>query len=252
MYVGGARPWIATVDGEPLQTSKGVPIRFASEANAVRAAKVAIGALLPADELQAAMTDLGDYWLYRFDVASERLARYFSRSAASRTDAQLRSILSDGGFSVRLQMTPQVADIVRASVHENVALIKSIPQQYLKNVEGMVMRSVQAGRDIGTLTKDLQSQYGVTRRRAALIARDQNNKATSVFQETRRKQLGIKEAVWMHSHAGKKPRRTHVAMNGKRYDVSKGMWDEDEGKYVFPGELINCRCVSRSVIPALD
>ena len=53
----------------------------------------------------------------------------------------------------------------------------------------------------------------------------------------------------MHSHAGKKPRPSHVRMNGKTYDVKQGMWDSAEGRYVFPGELINCRCTSRSVIP---
>jgi len=250
--VGGARPWVAMVDGQPLTTSKGVPIRFSTKAAAVTAARAFVGELLPADLLQTAMSDLGDYWLGQFDLAAPRLARWFSKSSSMRTDEQLRSILRDGGFSVRFNPTPEHLDVLRASVHENVALIKSIPQQYLKNVEGMVMRSVQRGRELSTLTRELRAQYGVTKRRAALIARDQNSKATSAYQEARRTTLGITEAVWMHSHGGREPRPTHVAMDGKRYKVAKGMWDSAEGKYVWPGELINCRCVSRSIIPALD
>jgi len=62
-------------------------------------------------------------------------------------------------------------------------------------------------------------------------------------------ELGITEAVWMHSHAGKVPRPTHVAMNGTRFKVAEGMWDSAEGKFIQPGELINCRCTSRSVLP---
>jgi SPP1 gp7 family putative phage head morphogenesis protein len=145
-------------------------------------------------------------------------------------------------------MTPAMQDISKATVNANVALIKSIPQQYLRNVEGIVMRSVQTGRDLGALSKDLQKQFGVTKRRAALISRDQNNKATSAFQRARQQELGITRAVWMHSHAGKEPRPTHVAMNGKTYDINKGMWDADEKEWVFPGQLINCRCTSRSVV----
>jgi SPP1 gp7 family putative phage head morphogenesis protein len=251
-YVGGVRPWMATVDGEPLRTSKGAAIRFGSEAAALRAARVAIGDLLPADELQAAMSDLGDYWLDQFDTASQRLARFFATSSSRRTDSQLRGILRDGGFSVKFQMTPGVRDVVRAAVHENVALIKSIPEQYLKSVEGAVMRSVQTGRDLSTLSKHLQKQYGVTKRRAAFIARDQNNKATAVIQNARQRDLGITTAVWMHSHGGKTPRRTHLANDGKKFDIRKGWYDPDVGEYILPGQLPNCRCVMRSVIPGLQ
>jgi hypothetical protein len=38
-------------------------------------------------------------------------------------------------------------------------------------------------------------------------------------------------------------------MNGKRYLISKGMWDSAAKKWVRPGELIGCRCVGRSVLP---
>lgn len=250
-FVGGKRPWISTVNGEPLRTSKGAVIRFGSEATAVAAARRFVGDLLPADELQALMSDVGEYWLARFDEAAPRLARFFAKGSAMRTDAQLRTILRDGGFSVKLQMTPEVLDVVRAAVHENVSLIKSIPQQYLKNVEGAVMRSVQTGRDLHTLTNHLQKQYGVTRRRAAFIARDQNNKATAVIQNARQRQIGITQAVWIHSHGGKTPRRTHLANDGKTFDVAKGWYDPDVGEYILPGQLPNCRCVMKSIIPGL-
>jgi len=239
-YVGGVRPWLAVVDGEPMRNKSGAAIRFKTEVTATLAARRFIGDILPASELQAVMDDLAEHWTSRFDVMAERMGRYFARAAASRTEGQMRAILRDAGWTVKMRMSPAVRDVVEASVRENVGLIKSIPQQHLKEVQGLVMRSVQRGRDLSTLAKDLRKRYGVTKRRAALIARDQNNKATSAFQEARRIELGIKEAVWMHSHAGKKPRPTHVAMDGKRYKVDEGMYDSAEGEYVWPGQLINC------------
>lgn len=110
------------------------------------------------------------------------------------------------------------------------------------------MRSVQRGGDMGQLSKELQKEFGVTKLRAALISRDQNIKATSAFTRARQIELGITEAVWMHSHAGKEPRPTHVKMNGKRYNVTEGMYDPAEKRNISPGELINCRCTSKSVI----
>jgi SPP1 gp7 family putative phage head morphogenesis protein len=205
----------------------------------------------PANELRDAMAKLSRLWLYNFDKLADRLAEFFATDVASRSDTQLAKALREAGFSVNFVITPAMRDIIQATIHENVSLIKSIPQQYLNGVEGHVMRSVQAGRDLGTLSKALTKTYGVTKRRAALIARDQNNKATAALNRARQTELGITEAVWVHSSAGKHPRPTHVKMNGKRYDISEGMYDSAEGRYVMPGELINCRCHSRSVIPGL-
>lgn len=205
----------------------------------------------PADALRAAVRALGRRWTRKWNEAAPKLAKWFAQSAATRSDAVLRAILKDAGISVEFRMTPAMRDVAKATVYQNVQLIKSIPQQYLGKVEGIVMRGVQEGRDLGYVAKELRAQFGVTRRRAALIARDQNNKATSAFNRARQIELGIEEAIWLHSRAGKEPRPTHVANDGERYDVAKGWWDPAERKRVWPGQLINCRCTSRSIIPAL-
>jgi hypothetical protein len=41
-------------------------------------------------------------------------------------------------------------------------------------------------------------------------------------------------------------------MNGTKYDVNKGMWDPAVKRWIFLGEEINCRCFSRSIIPAFS
>lgn len=206
----------------------------------------------PAMELRRTIRKLGRRWERNFDRAAPELAAYFAQAAQDRTDAALRDILRRGGFSVRFKATAAQNDVFQATVGENVGLIKSIAQQHLKNAEVQVMQSVSQGRKLSDLTRDLQENYGVTKRRAALIARDQNNKATATMQRVRQQELGITTAIWVHSAGGKKPRPSHVAMNGKPYDVAKGMWDPDENKWIRPGELISCRCVSKSIIPGFD
>lgn len=206
----------------------------------------------PADALLRAVKNLAKRWLKRFEATAPKLATWFAQSAQQRSDAALARILRQGGFSVRWKMTKAATDVMKATIGEQVGLIKSIPSQYFTQVEGMVMRSVAAGRDLAPLARDLRKQYGVTKRRAALIARDQSNKATATITRVRQLELGLNKAIWLHSAGGKEPRPTHVANSGKVYDVSKGWYDPAIKKYIWPGTEINCRCVSKPVVPGFS
>jgi uncharacterized protein with gpF-like domain len=204
----------------------------------------------PAAELRRELNRLSRQWRSRFDDAAPRMAAWFAQAAATRSDAAMRKILRDAGISIRFQMTPAMRDILEATVAENVALIKSIPQQYASQIESMVMTSVVAGRDLSKLSRDLYKRYDITKKRANLIARDQNNKATAALTRARQLEVGIEEAIWLHSLGGKEPRKTHLRNNGNRYDVNRGWFDPDPRvrERIFPGQLINCRCVSKPIV----
>lgn len=212
--------------------------------------RMAMDVALPAKDMERELGKLGKQWQKRFDDAAPRLARWFSEAASRRSAETLRLILKDAGISVSFQATPPMRDAFQATVAENVGLIRSISQRYHGEVQGMVMRSVAAGRDVGALVRELEDRFDVTRKRAALIARDQNNKATAVMTRARQQQVGITKAVWLHSQGGKEPRRTHLANTGKVYDPAEGWFDPDPRvrRRIWPGELINCRCVSRPVV----
>lgn len=213
---------------------------------------------LPAQALWRTMRQLRKRWQKQFDQAAPKVAAHFAQKVEHRSKTRMAELMREAGMSVEFKMTRVQQDGIRATVHENVSLIRSIPQKYFNDVEGAVMRSVQAGGDLQSLTNELMPMiqgYGKkTKKRAILIARDQNNKATAFLTRTRQTEMGVEEAIWLHSHGGKKPRPTHIANNGKRYSVKKGWYDPDahgkgKGDWIFPGELINCHCVPKSVIP---
>lgn len=206
----------------------------------------------PAAALRATMARLATKWERRFSVFADLWSRKFSRKAFAGADRALAVALKKAGFTVKFQMTKAANDTLQATIGEQVGLIKSIPAEYLTDVQGSVMRSVQAGRDLGTLTAEIQQKYGIADRRAATIARDQNNKATATITRVRQQELGITEAVWLHSAGGKVPRPTHVANSGKRYVIAEGWLDPAINKRIWPGTEVNCRCVSKAVIPGLD
>lgn len=203
---------------------------------------------VPAAELQKAIRKLSRRWKKNFNEASPELAKWFGTSVWKRSDRDLERILKEGGFAVEFKLTKAQRDVLHATINQNVSLIKSIPTQYLQKVEGMVMRSVQVGGDLATLTKQIQKEFRLTKKHAKLIAHDQNNKAQASLVRARQMELGVKKAIWVHSHAGKHPRPTHLRNDGKQYDVNKGWYDPAVKRFIHPGTEINCRCFSRSII----
>ena len=207
----------------------------------------------PSESLAEAIRNLRRKWTDGFETLAPDLAAYFATAAKDRTDMQLRAALRKAGFTIKFSWTPEVRNITQAAIVENVNLIKSIPAQHFTQIEGDVMRAVQMGGKLGPLAEKLEHQYGVTRRRAALIARDQNRKANAVIERSRQQELGITQAIWKHSAGGKHPRPSHVkaGRDGVVYNVAEGWYDPDAKQHILPGTLINCRCWARSILPGL-
>lgn len=202
---------------------------------------------IPASVLKRVMARLTRHWTQKFNEAAPEMANYFTTKIAKRNKAVMAKALKKGGVTVKRTITPLMRDVFSATVNEQVSLIKSIAQEHLQQVEGLVMRSVSQGGDLLELSKQLRERYGVTTRRAALIARDQTNKATATLNRASQEDLGITQAIWKHSHAGKEPRPSHVKADGTIYNIKDGL--VLDGERVWPGTAINCRCYCRSILP---
>ncbi|WP_199908592.1 phage minor head protein [Providencia alcalifaciens] len=188
-----------------------------------------------------------DKWNRRLNSISEEVAKDFIDKTVGNYDTRFAAMLRRKGFTVRMQNSERTLDALRAAMGENVGLIKSIGTEYLSKVQMHVWQSVTGGYDLATLTDNLEHDFHIARNRAKTIARDQANKAHAVIEQARRKELGIKEAIWIHSHAGKQPRESHVKAHGKKFDIEKGMYID--GEWILPGEKINCRCGSKAILP---
>lgn len=205
----------------------------------------------PAADLAAQLRRRAAQWRRMFTERAPDLARAFiSKVDRHATNATKQAAVALTGMAVSMKDTLVANTVMQASVQENVSLIKSIQSEYATEVEGLVMRSVTAGRDLASLTDQLEERFGITRRRAKLIANDQNNKATAQMARVRQMGLGVTKARWLHTGGGKNPRHSHVEANGKVFDLKKGL--KIDGEYVFPGELINCGCVGAPIIPGVD
>jgi uncharacterized protein with gpF-like domain len=202
----------------------------------------------PASALQGIVRRLARRWTRIFRDAAGKLARFFTEKVSVQVDKQIQRALGMSGIKLEFTTSDVMRDVTHAIVHQNVSLIKSIPQKYFSEIEQLVMRAVQTGGDTEGLQRDLEQRYDITRKRATVIANTQISMATSSVVRARTIDLGL-DSIWQYTWRSREPRRTHVEMHGRRFSPRVGLWDSHERQMVFPGSLINCKCVSRPAIP---
>lgn len=175
---------------------------------------------------------------------AETLAKTVVSKQGQQSDSQLSDmILRQTGIDFSGLMSDEaLGDAVDEAVSANIALINSIPQQYLDRVEQAVMASLQAGTLNATLADDLLKIEGITKNRAKLIARDQLGKINSRLSQLRQQSLGITHYYWSTS-LDERVRDKH-----RRWEGDLIAWDNPPPDG-HPGQAIQCRCTA---IPDLD
>lgn len=217
-----------------------------------------VGDAKPRTLLELARSHLDKFaeqWTAEWETLAERASRKFASGAWTAQDNGMRGAFKRAGFTMQFKPTKQMKATYSAVVQQNIGLIRSIPQQYLKDIETQVWNGVMVGSDMNAMFEGIQKVYKIAADRAALIARDQNNKAKAAFERARQDELGIVEAEWQHSGAGqekyKRPTHVRAGQNRTRYLIAVGWFDPAVNKHIWPGTEINCRCGCRSVIPGL-
>lgn len=206
-------------------------------------------------DLRKKLKQLTKTWEKKFNEESTVIATWFAKNVQKFTTGNLQRQMSKAklaslGFDLKFTYHSQKERaIFNSIVEQNVNLIKSIASEHLTQVQGVVLRGIETGHDLGRMTSDLEQTYGVTERRAAMIARDQTAKATNNLSRQRLMDYGVKKGKWLHTSSGKTYRDSHVEMDGEIYDIEEGCYDDDYGDYVQPGELVNCHCLC---IPVID
>ena len=191
-----------------------------------------------------------------FDKNAKSLAERMIEGAMQISKVNLHSSLKQlsGGLSLKTGVVPEgLEDVAKASIEENVSLIKSIPAQYFNDITGSVMRSITTGRGLADLVPEISKYAGQTERRARNIALDQTRKAYNSINKQRMQAIGVKQFEWVHSGGGQKPRESHLKISGHIFNFET-LYQEQEALGVpksdqgIPGEPVNCRCTMLPVI----
>ena len=145
--------------------------------------------------------------------------------------------------------SPKLQDILNASIADNTRLITKMSNDYLEQVQSIVMTNMRSGLRPSAIVKQLQNQFKISERRAALIARDQTSKANGELSKQRQEDTGFKFFKWKTSD-DIRVRDEHDDFADADIGFGKGVykWDkppkDKNGVPVIPGSPVNCRCVA--------
>lgn len=188
------------------------------------------------------------------------LAKTFVGKADAASQKAIEKVVADamGVDVVKIIDNEGLRDVLEAGVAANVALIKSIPDEYLHKVEMIITQEGTKGRTGQSLIDQIQEVYPVTKRRAKFIAQDQTAKLNGDITRQRQVSAGIRGYRWRTVGDGA-VRESHKLRNGKFYawlpeDVGKKledgsvMLDPQADDIGHPGEDYRCRCIAEAVI----
>lgn len=217
-------------------------------------------------QIRIALSALYDKYYSKFSERSKRLIKKLlkdtNRYSNSQINNALKQMLGDKAKDFLLKgsaISPEKSEIMKALLFENVSLIKSIPDEYFKQITGAVARSIENGIGIKGLQRELLpmlEKYGEkAERRAELIAQDQTRKAYNSINLRNFQENGIKKFRWLHSGGSRDPRPYHRdILNGQIFDIDTGAPNESgkEPDYIYPGQEPYCRCVMQAVLDFED
>jgi uncharacterized protein with gpF-like domain len=155
-----------------------------------------------------------------------------------------------------------VSQSVKANLRANVESLDDVGKEHIRPIYEAALGCVLAGGDLHVLSVALMKIEGMPKERAAQIAHSLHSKAKAQIDRERQASLGITHAEWMYSNAPcmRDPGRRMVAdvqqdsahrlANGKRYEISKGLFVD--GKWTWPRVEEGCKCSSRVIVPGLQ
>jgi SPP1 gp7 family putative phage head morphogenesis protein len=194
-----------------------------------------------------------------FDMKSKGMAEKMVKDSNKASGVALKISLKKISKNITIKtdiLSGPLKEVAKASIAENVGLIRTIPKTYLSKVQGSVMRSITTGNGLKSLIPALEKYEGITYRHAKNVALDQTRKVYNALNANRMQDAGVGSFEWVHSGGGQEPRKSHIAMSGKVYSfkdlpvinkeqVEKGYESPEHGT---PGQAINCGCTMIPVI----
>ena len=201
----------------------------------------------------------------------ERINRgRYASALKSSFDIDVEGVLASEGLQ----------SFTEAQIAKNATLIKSIPEEFIKNIETIVYNGITSGERYETIAKkisgvkDISSVFGKLDNRVKVIARNEVATINSQINQKRLQSLGLDLYIWRTADdervrgnpGGKYPnaRPRHDTMEGKICkwndatvyadsikDAKEGKWKKRSsigGPNQHPGEPIACRCYAEPII----
>jgi SPP1 gp7 family putative phage head morphogenesis protein len=171
------------------------------------------------------------------DRTIESIARQVADYNKDDVSQVIRSVIGVDVFA----QEPWLRDQMQSFISQNKILVKGLEQKATEQLRGIALRGLSSGATAKDIGANIQKQFGITERRAQLIARNEVATFNGELTRLRQTEIGIKQYIWRTS-MDERVRPEHAEREGEIFD-----WDKppEDG---HPGIPINCRCVAEPVL----
>lgn len=167
-----------------------------------------------------------------------------------------KSVSTVEGLDVPAKLSESYVSKIRDQVSvETDFAVRNFTRQQINELRSIVYQNAREGGRADRLRELIETQYGVAKRKARIIAESETSLATARFRRERYQTFGLTQYIWETSH-DEKVRPTHGESNNHRIlDGRTFSWDVPPvvdaatGRRRHPGEDYGpCRCVARPVV----
>lgn len=166
------------------------------------------------------------------------------RVKESATAEQIRQVRAVLGVDPSFIDHERIGSLLNAWKQQQGAFITRMTSESVQDIQDTVSRGVRSGRSTQAIQSEIRQRFGVTDRRAELIARTEIGQLNSQITRERQTELGIDGYIW-RTALDERTRDEHADREGKYFT-----WNNPpEGGH--PGESWQCRCVAEPAISDL-
>lgn len=181
---------------------------------------------------------------FSLSTYAEQITKDFTKKANDENKKRLYDSFKKS-FGVNLKSLikdENIQEPINTAISENVALIKTIPDEHLWRVKDALKQGFSEGSSAIDIRKLLRKDaFDISERRVRLIARDQTSKLNGELTKTRAVEVGGEEYIWMGRNDSLE-RKTHKENNNKKF-----RWDTPP-QTGHPGADFQCRCWAKLII----
>lgn len=180
-------------------------------------------------------------------TTAQKMVYKVSKSNEERFNKSLENVtgINLGGII----QSEKLEDFIEVSVNKNVSLIKSLPEEYFKQIETIVTNGIVNGERYNTIAKKIaETTKSKVTGRIKTIARNEVSTLNSQLTLRRSEALGITRGIFQTSD-DERVRPCHAELDGVEFRLSRGAWSKKCQKWIIPGVTdINCRCSYSPII----
>ncbi|MCD2177338.1 hypothetical protein [Rhizobium sp. C1] len=144
---------------------------------------------------------------------------------------------------------------VKADLLATIKTLNEIPAEHVKAVYRIALSSIERGRDLYTFQTGMERLRlnHLDKRDISEIGLFLNNRATTLIDRNKCKEIGFKRARWVYSGApctgSSFQDELHRTLNGTEFTIADGI--NVRGTAIWPGMERGCKCMSKSMIEGL-